>query len=489
MNDQSEPQLKRMKKQEELGFEIDHLPDLAFEKVLSYLSLENLIKFRRVSKRWCQTIDGFKMKTLSLSTVPQGFAIEKTRMAQNFISSLCYKKFFRTFGHSILSHLKRLHLYEPHLDPEKIPEIIQTLESFGQTTLEELGFFDFTPRILSNSSAKFELNLPMLKSIQLDCVYGIGELTLNAPRLESIKIRRCPCSFRLELIHVESIEKLVTDNAVNHLKVENLKNLKYLYISNYDSPKMNPVMLASLKRLEEFHSNDFCSVLDAFKQKQRHSLAELKIFYYGLLLNDPSDPAIQDLVSYPELCLGYLASRHLARLAEEVPLLRRIFYSDCNRLIEPNFLNRFTDLEQLVVPTPIKNIDGFLNLLKKLDHNVWLQFRCATSQTLLDGLSESYPLRRLTLWKPPPNLDFLFKLKSLVYLHLEYCVNVEFIQQIFKLPFLLVFIFKYSGSKKTISIQTDYHRKRYRLKVNYVEWSEFSELNEAIKFLVETKNI
>ena len=94
---------------------LDDLPVLPFEKILGYLSLEERIRLRRVSRRWNKTIDSFRLRILCCSSVQAGFILEKSRwlsgrFAQNFIHSLRIDSFFRTLDQSILAGLKHLRL-------------------------------------------------------------------------------------------------------------------------------------------------------------------------------------------------------------------------------------------------------------------------------------------------------------------------------------------------------------------------------------------
>lgn len=49
----------------------------------------------------------------------------------------------------------------------------------------------------------------MLNSIQLEEVHGIEQLTLDAPRLQKAKLKQA--RMRVELVHSESVERLITD--------------------------------------------------------------------------------------------------------------------------------------------------------------------------------------------------------------------------------------------------------------------------------------
>ena len=115
---------------------MDDLPELPFEKVLSYLSLEEVIKPRAVSRRWCKMTDSFRVGSLCYSRDQKGFIWGKRRLvsgafAQNFISSTRFASFFSTFGPSILSNLKRLRLCFVRLNEEDTMAFPEFLNSFG----------------------------------------------------------------------------------------------------------------------------------------------------------------------------------------------------------------------------------------------------------------------------------------------------------------------------------------------------------------------
>ena len=94
---------------------MDDLPMLPFEKILSYLSLEDRIRSRVVSRRWCKWIDSSRVNSLFYSNRPSGSIEESARLVSgayvhNFTSSIGFDSFFVPFSQSILSSLKRLRL-------------------------------------------------------------------------------------------------------------------------------------------------------------------------------------------------------------------------------------------------------------------------------------------------------------------------------------------------------------------------------------------
>lgn len=118
----AEPPFKKVKQQqkepEESSVKINDLPELPFEKILGYLSLNDLIRSRAVSRRWRSTIDGFRAKSLCFSELQiteVRFIREKNwladgEFAQNFIGLSKFRSFFQAFRKTIFCNLKHLRL-------------------------------------------------------------------------------------------------------------------------------------------------------------------------------------------------------------------------------------------------------------------------------------------------------------------------------------------------------------------------------------------
>ena len=196
---------------------LNDLPVLPFEKILSYLSLKDRIRSRAVSRRWYHAINKFRTKSLSFSEHPIERTHPKSRWVngafdQNFIHSSKFDLFFQTFSQTILSSLKHLRLFGLDHREDKLA-FVQILNSFGQ--LEQLAIYRVCFLCSPYSSGQFELNLPLLTSLQMEAVngftkWGIIKLTLKAPRLRKLKLVHCG-GLNLDLVHPESVEKLSTD--------------------------------------------------------------------------------------------------------------------------------------------------------------------------------------------------------------------------------------------------------------------------------------
>lgn len=471
-----------------------NLPNLPFELILSYLSLKQLIRSKLVSRRWYAMISSFRVKRLCFTEHPNGF-INQNRWiscvsAQNIISSPRFEPFFATIAKSIVSlNLKSLHLFCLHLNRKSIPALANVLNSFGR--LDELSLtgvyrlFESDPNHQSNrQSRSLKLNLSMLNRIQLEAVFGIKSLTLDAPKLQKAKIIDCPSNFRLHLVHGESLEWLFVDEKVNLInEVKKLKNVKFFY---YEGRYMfDSRLLVGLEQLKEIHLNGKNPASWFFKPKPHKDCAHLKIYLWGLLLTGPQDPAINSNFNSLAIkeTLGYLADNH-QRLADLIPFQNALWYEAIERVppqLTIDLLNRLTDLNKLIVDKPIQDVERFLDLLKKFTNIVALRFECEQPQDLFDRLSEHCAVQKLRIRHRPAALSFLLKLNSLIHLHLDWSIDLESVRKLFKsLKCLSELNFKYIEEK--VRIRMD-HRKRFQTFI-LGRKVDVAKLKTGIKFII-----
>ena len=463
---------------------IDDLPELPFKRILSYLSLSDLLKARAVSRGWYQRINCRKVKSLCCSERPilANGQMVSGAYAQNFISTPQADRLFAVFASTILSDLKHLRLCNLGLNAEYIPTFERTLNSFRQ--LQELDVI----RVTANTGpiqADFKLNLPMLHSIHLKHFSAVNKLTLDSPRLKQITLWGRQS---LALVHGESVERLLIQQ-LKYLPVKNLKNLKQLHVEFFC--EFDSALLSSLTQLKELHLVEGKVLSHVLKQKQRCGNTDLKIYCFGCLLNDPEDPLVTPFEDFDEAILVHLAE-HPTRLADEIPLCWSLPYSIIERVAPDStvsllgLLKRFTDLNWITVSSPIQDTERFLDLLKDLlkdlDNIVKLQFECGQPQELFDRLSEHYAVQELAIYCEPSDLRFLFGLKNLVNLHLMFSIGLELIQGLLEaLPHLFLFVFSYLNKWVQITI---YHRKRLEVFVDG-EAKKFANLSSAMQFIVE----
>ena len=454
------------------------LPEVPFEKVLSYLSLSELIKSRAVSRLWCDRIDNFRVRSLCYSDRPRGFIRDKSRWVsgafdQNFISSTRFTSFFNTFGSTILSGLKRLRLCDVRLS-EDGTALIETINSFDQ--LKTLDIIRFNCSSAADPEGQFQLNLPMLNSIQLEEVYGTGQLTVNAPRLKEVRLEKCP---KVSFVHVESVEKLIASKSTQ-TAIEQLKNLKYLHVKNPSATS-----LSDLDQLKEYHLGFRDTLDELFEQKRQHARADLKIYLCGCLLSGPGDSPELSPYDYYSNFLHLAANP--SKLADEIRVQDFLHYPAIERVtpeLATNIFKRFIDLKLLMVNEAVQDVQRFLNFLKSFNI-VELQFYGDHPQELFDRLPEyATAVQWMVIESQVSNLDFLSGLKNLIHLHLLFSIDAESfipddLMPLFELEFLSLFQFK--NNDRQLRIEWDCQR-RVRLSVN--GQYTFTDLNTGLQYLM-----
>lgn len=320
----------------------------------------------------------------------------------------------------------------------------------------------------------------MLNRIQLEEVRTIGRLTLDAPKLKDVKYLNCSGFLRLDLVHVESVERLIIDKP-NQIQVKNWKSLKYAYIKY----QLDSMFLSILPQLEEIHIFSEHNISTLFEQKQRYGRVNLAIFYHGGLLDGPNDPVIRFLTRSRGM-LGKTLEKCTPFLADQIPFHASLSDEtvECIPRGSEAFLKRITDLHQIVVSNRIEDIDHFLNILKNSDSIVNLFFSHKQRQVLFNRLPYCCALQKLVIRFRPTNFRFLYRLKHLIELGLCFSIDAKIIRKVFEeLKFLLGLKFKWINNDWA-TIEVKDNPKRFRVSVKD-QRTEVSDLDSAIRFIFE----
>ena len=287
----------------------------------------------------------------------------------------------------------------------------------------------------------------------------------------------------IKLVHVESVERVIIDH-FGQMEVKQLKNLKQLYV-RYRWDLIDSTFLPSLEQLKEVHLNEREHATEMLEQRRRYGRTDLKVYLSGLLLNGLGDPEMNaDFPIYNSRMFAHLAENP-SRLADRIPFYWEFYYSTIESVapeVAINVLNRLTDLDTVYVKEPVQDIERFLVFLKTFGNITTLHFQCAQPQELFDRLPEHCTVQCVTI-NPPADLQFLFRLKHLVYLYIYSSIEIESIRTVLEeLEFVSVFRFSYKN--KWARIEVD---KRKRLLVSNLNHYQvnFSDPNAAIEFIVE----
>ena len=484
---------------------MDDLPELPLEKVLSYLTLEDLFKSRVVCRAWCNLIDRFRVKCLFYSDRPCGFIFPKSRLvgrafAANFVRSFSFERFFRTYSQSILSSLKKLRFCELQLPKSSLDVFVSTLQSFHK--LEHLSFIRtylgcelikvqstgdqfLNPPNDSDPRRSFNLNFPMLESLHFEEFFGLRDLTLDAPRLRSLTFISCDHNLKVELVHADSVEWL--DTRFHHVILMKLKNLKYFFDRSYAPASKK--LLHSQSQLKEFHLIKCNALWELFELSEQYGLVDLKFYLDGCLVNGTDDPLMEP---------GCPILPHLAdnpsRMADHILYDNFITYDYIAHFSSEfviNFLNRCSNLITMGLRKPVEDIERFLHVLENSNYIAEIRILGEQPQELLDRLSEHCAVQKLgignrPLWRPttPFNLAFLFRLKHLMFLTIDQdSISVETVRKVFEeLRFLLKFEFPYANKQVTMEVVNLFEApKLFKVRVDEQEF--VGDTNAAIQFV------
>lgn len=464
---------------------MDNKQELPFEKILSYLNLEDRLKLRAVSRGWRDCIDNIKTRTLFFSELKRGHIsphhgknwLVGGKFDRTFIRSPEFAKFFHSFAKSVLSDLRHLRIFSLDMD-DSLP-LSQALNSFGQ--LEELDLINLT----FDSVVDFQLNLPSLKSLQAKELTKISQLTLDAPKLQRIHIWfSLPFTqLRLEIVHVEPVESVVIYDTHNLdvLDVTKLRNLKYLYCVCLG---IGPSFLSNLGQLKEIHFQRD-GLPEILAQKQAYRRDELKIYHCGFLLNH-----LDELSQFPNFNPHFPTKEQIdcylknySRLADQIRDFSFFWYwsIEAVSMAPIDFWKKFVDLHEIKVDESIdpKNTQQFLQFLKNLKGKiVSLTFYSNQPQDLFDRLPDYCSLRDLKFFENESlDLEFLLRFKELTSFTFDNPIDADFLPRVFKeLEFLLTFCYiNRFDTFVTVSRQA----KRFSVLVGESE-GVFNNLDEAI---------
>ena len=144
-------------------------------------------------------------------------------------------------------------------------------------------------------------------------------------------------------------------------------------------------------------------------------------------------------------------------MADEMPFRRGLHYSTIEGVApgsEMKVLKRYTDLQSIIIHKPVQDTQRFLNLLKNCNNLVGIEFLCGQPQDLFDRLPEHSAPKQVILrdsLHPLPDLGFIFKLKDLFHICLEFEIDNELVRKAFdELQFLGAFWFMYRNNRVAI---------------------------------------
>ena len=428
----------------------DDVPLVPLCKILRYLDIKDLFRMRAVSRKYKFIIENeIEVQTLCYSNrqriehIPRWGRWVSGAFAQNFVGSPQFAApFFNKtlLCQKILSTLKHLRL----IKVEETEKENKTNFAYIFNSLNQLKQLDI---ILAtcNQLQEFRLNLPMLTGLKFDHVSGIEKLTLDTPKLREVQLVEC-AHLKVKFISGESIERLLVD-CWEYTEVKKLSNLQCLYVRHLLN--LNPTLLSSLQQLKEIHTHSKKNISELFEQKEKFGRTDLKIYLGGWLLDGLSDPAIDAFDAYhlPPKWLVCFAENP-SRLADQIPFYLSLPFSDIEHIapdLQINILKRFTGLHDILVDLPVQNVQSFLSVPENFKNIIDLKLISRQPQPLYDQLPKhSTAVKWLEINNPFTDLAFLFRLKHLKHLEINWPINGEVVRKVLEeLPVLTYFWFMF----------------------------------------------
>lgn len=243
-----------------------------------------------------------------------------------------------------------------------------------------------------------------------------------------------------------------------------MANLKYLYIEQLSSDRLEGDFLTNFKQLKEiqFICGDF---VELKRQKQFYELSQLKINYFGVEL-DSLNQYLEFLPNLPTDCilddqLFKFYIRHCSNLPDRLPFVNAIEFNKIECLLTrmPNkFYGKLFNFSEIAFTGRVIDESSFDELVRKLNGKIaFLRFDgCCLSQAFFDRLSNhSHCIQTLilgrNLCRTEINLEFVLELKNLTTLRIEQEVTDQIVKRIEEhLQSLNYFSFYLDGVLKSI---------------------------------------
>ena len=327
---------------------MEDLPDEVLLMILSeYLPVSDLVKCRLLSKRFNFLVDNFvKLKRLEFDyygrffnttqTCQLSYVTDKQKAAEpTNVNQLviCNFPVFYLPRHSsfqlLCSNLKSLTLTVNF----KLT-ILNMAELNGLVKLEQLFIYKL---FILDTYPRPALDLPNLKLLSIQSVRFLQYR--EAGRIQKLVVRSkikqlfYQADFEgssLELKHPDHVSLLKIANLKENLS--SFKNLRVLHCKSISEPNAN--ILELLPNLEEISLQAYCpeeehtrrTVSQLMSQRAALNRHQLKIYYFGVLLNKPYEdydfekfePKFDNLVA--------MHLHHYGQLAEHLPYVYRVNY-------------------------------------------------------------------------------------------------------------------------------------------------------------------
>lgn len=439
---------------------MEALPQELMFLIFDYLSLNDLLEKKLVNKRWEFMIENLKIKELIIKELETEIKFSKR--------SNCWH-----FSYKPISLNRTVFIDFEERSLENFVKSKLFLNTFSHLKNLKLSLLEFTSPDLS-----FLNDLTLLEHLEINNpIYLKKRETLKLPNLRIFQVSRVDncrieiLSTNLEVLFCYEIDKMIINAVtVKYLELEFERNncLNFKRFPNLEIFKINNIQFLNLdhfdqfpEKLREFHV-DFTDRNTAFSDHLERKIRMLylvrvmgqpnknvKMFYKGIHLND-------SLINNYQLNRERfrLSFENYDRLDKQLPWYIGMEYGawqfTSRKTLPDDFFCKFMNLQIITVNgITNKKSEEFLDFLKNCPSlnklEIWFS---SLDQKFYDRLVDQCNLiqefKLVEYDKCIIELDyrFIFKLKLLKNFDTDQFVNIETLNELKNLKFLLRWIFK-----------------------------------------------
>lgn len=417
-------------------------------KILNQLPLTDKLRLRKVSKKFLEVIDNQNPKSLVIIRKNK-FWIRSTWFhdfklidySNLIILNQNNLALFRSnfFGNRFFVNLNKLHLDYANCDKNKDKQIQIDLNFLSYFQRLEILNINFSTHQLGSTN---RLILKGLKYLRINLNQSDYDLIFDAPVLEFLSVN---CLKNLKFINLKTIKHLKLDLNfdLNYEQVKEFKNLLYL---DYDSFKIEDY--EALKNYVEFKSNlkQLCitcyQTVNLDELKICSEINGVKVYVNGLLINhwykfSSVEQKVLERYNLNIYLENYSSIHNL--LVSIVDINYSAWETEwLNHRIPDDFLGKLVNLSSICTNRRVLKVDYFIQFLLNCEmiHTLRL-VDSSLDQQFYSKLTFYLPFIRFLTIQDEQNLikqldlNFLYKLKYLERLIINYQMSFELIRGLF----------------------------------------------------------
>ena len=380
------------------------------EMIFDFLDLSDILKFRRVSKKFKAVVNEFKPKDLVFVDNPE------------FDKSFQFLNKPINFRHLIISKADLSFLCCSSLNLQRLRrlKVCSTVNNYATSLrdlnrLTQLEYLELSLILFTKPGDRNKISLPNLRTL-------IVRISLNVIEFETPNLRQLDIegSYKSAFVfkHPLSVEHLKTNRYKEQFAV--LKNLKQLDChGSFNDSGLDDTILVTYPALQTL-SVESCGNLYNLNciMKKRRILRrlDLKVYYRGVELSSNNELSYNDLV-YQD-ALTYQIENYGA-LKDSLSWIKEINYCDLMSLlngnIRPDFFTRFHNIQRLRVTRQADDAEHLLEFIGQCTNlNRLIIDHCHLAQEFYDRLPRKSTLVNLEMFEDQTvDLSFLHQLTYL----------------------------------------------------------------------------